>query len=100
VHRGWSLNHNARGLAWTLDREVAVWFARRFAMLGGIPRVSTAAIRAERVLAYFTARGEAEIVVDRQPHSAQDGSIEALLTVPCPKREIDGSGWRGEVADD
>jgi len=52
----------ARGLAWTLDRDKADWFARRWP--GNEPRVYTAQIDAGRILGYFVGCNEAEVVVD------------------------------------
>ncbi len=53
----------ARGLAWTLDRRRAEWFARRFA-LHGEPRVYTVTLDAAEILGYFVGRNEGEVVVD------------------------------------
>lgn len=48
-------------LSWTLDEKQAEWFATRFNEKG---KVYKAKIQKEHVLAYFTGRNEAEVVVD------------------------------------
>lgn len=48
------------GMAWTLDREQACWFARRFGI--GTPTLFTTQVRAERVYAAFVR--ESTILVD------------------------------------
>jgi hypothetical protein len=62
VYRGSAHVRPRRGLSWTLDRDRAEWFARRFATRGGRPRVISGVVHRSRVLAYFTARDESEIV--------------------------------------
>lgn len=53
------------GWSWTIDHKIAVWFARRFAaMEESVPMITTAYVEREFVLAYFTQRGEDEILVD------------------------------------
>ena len=52
------------GMSWTLSRDVAVWFARRFN--SNDPIVGIGRCRKSRVLALFTGRGEDEIVIDPQ----------------------------------
>lgn len=52
-----------QGLSWTLDREKAEWFSTR--LMGtreAYPRVLTGTIMRDNVIAYFTDRGEEEIV--------------------------------------
>lgn len=49
------------GFSWTLSRERAVWFARRFDK--GEPTLITATVGRARVIAYLAGRGEEEIVV-------------------------------------
>jgi hypothetical protein len=59
--------HSRRlGMAWTADRDRAVWFADRFGTaLGDEAHVwRLDAVRAGRVLARFDGRGEAEVVVN------------------------------------
>lgn len=48
------------GMSWTLDQAVARWFAKRFNRNG---RLYRGIVRKSDVIAYFTQRGEAEILV-------------------------------------
>ena len=58
VYRGFQ-GRREKGIAWTTDREKAVWFANRFAVLDrfGEPKLLTGVARKEDVLGYFTGRG-------------------------------------------
>lgn len=57
-HDGWS---------WTTDRAKAEWFAQRFSDFEDSPPVLTEGVVLKRlVIAYFTGRGESEIVADRR----------------------------------
>jgi hypothetical protein len=73
VHRGFGHPAGRLGLAWTLDFEVAEFFAREFATS---PRlrwqsvpvaegswVTTATVRRERVVAYLHGRDEHEVIL-------------------------------------
>ncbi len=63
VYRGVT-SHNSRNikaLSWTLDRDKAEWFAHRFDENG---TVYEAEIDKDHVLAFFTSRNEAEVVVN------------------------------------
>jgi hypothetical protein len=62
VYRG-CLPIDKRGISWTLLREKATWFAHRLNEPGK-GRVYEATVPAEAVLAVFTGRGEAEVLVD------------------------------------
>jgi hypothetical protein len=62
------------GMSWTLDEGVARWFAKRFTRAG---RLYRGRVRKSDVIAYFTQRGEEEILVapelvmlDAQPKAA------------------------------
>ena len=55
--------------SWTLDRDEAVWFARRFGV--GVPEVLTGKVSRSNIYAYLTGRGEAEIV-------APQGHVEVV----------------------
>lgn len=65
VWRGAGHRGVANGLSWTLDKDKAAWFARRD--IGHEDRtgayVARGSVRKPDVLAHFTGRGEAEIVV-------------------------------------
>ena len=63
---GLTLEQSLHGIAWTVDRDVACWFAvcywptRRDV---GAPLVITAEVPRSEILAYTDARGEREMVV-------------------------------------
>lgn len=61
VYRGVRGRGSLEALSWTLDIEKAEWFAKRWNKGG---RVYSAIVEKKDVLAVFTSRGEAEIVVD------------------------------------
>lgn len=63
VYRG-SVPSRRRGMAWTLDHSVAVWFAERCACFGRQAALYQMQIEPQSVLAMFDARKEAEVVVD------------------------------------
>lgn len=52
---------NVKALSWTLDRDVAEWFAHRYGEDG---TVYEARIGKEHILAVFTSRNESEVIVD------------------------------------
>lgn len=66
VYRGISTHGNTNGLSWTLNRETAEWFAKRFSFDGGKGTVIEATAKKEDVLAYFNDRNEQEIVINPQ----------------------------------
>jgi hypothetical protein len=59
-----SLDEARRGWAWTLDRDVACWFAMRFAAENGRPLVLRAEVPRDRVFFYSNDRTEAEVLLD------------------------------------
>jgi len=65
IHRGY-VGQRGKGLSWTIDEDKAIWFAKRFAMIEGQgkPRLISGVAKKIDVLAYFTRREEAEIVID------------------------------------
>jgi len=77
VYRGFDHPAGADGIAWTLDRERAEWFARRFAGAGEA-WVASANIPRERIVALLDGRSESEVIItelgDCQPQ------IERMLT--------------------
>lgn len=64
VYRGISTHGNTNGLSWTLNRETAEWFAKRFSFDGSKGTVIEATAKKEDVLAYFNDRNEQEIVIN------------------------------------
>lgn len=63
VYRGIQGYGRRRGLSWTLDRDRAAWFARRFPHFGASV-VLVARPRPRHVLGIFHGREEAEVVVN------------------------------------
>ena len=64
IYRGFSWDEALDGYSWTLDRARAKWFAHRSAWRkGDIPKVATATVKREHVIAYITSRDEQEIVL-------------------------------------
>jgi hypothetical protein len=64
------------GLSWTLDRDRAVWFARRFAMLHGAARIATAVVPRQEIVALLQDRGETEVIV--VPRVGMDATVESV----------------------
>ena len=60
VYRGFNDYTNEEGHSYTLSRNVAIWFSRRFSE--EISYVNTYKIHVEDVMAFITNRGEAEII--------------------------------------
>lgn len=64
IYRGTDRRKAGRGLSWTLDIKRAKWFANRRSFGSNHrPYLSTATVRRDKVLAYFTSRSENEIVI-------------------------------------
>jgi hypothetical protein len=62
VYRGTqSSKAKIKGLSWSLSREKAEWFSKRFKLNG---KVYEATITKERIYAYFGSRGEEEVVLN------------------------------------
>ena len=76
VYRGYSHVDAAKGLSWTVDRERGLWFARRFASETKTPMLASGTISRGDVIAFFTGRGENEIVA--LPELVSAVSIEEL----------------------
>ena len=71
---------NVKALSWTLDENVARWFASRFGEQG---RVYQAQIAKDDILAIFTGRNESEVIVDpkqlREIQLAQDLQMDLSM---------------------
>ena len=61
VYRGIQKDATTKALSWTLDKNIAKWFANRFNNNG---EVVEATINKKYVFAYLNGRGEKEIVLD------------------------------------
>lgn len=73
IYRG-CMSKNQRGFSWTLSRDRAVWFAKRFDRTG--PRVVSALIAKRDVLALLLGRGEQEVLC--VPEHANAFAVEQL----------------------
>lgn len=74
VYRGLQKNAEVSALSWTLDRNVAEWFATRFHNQD--PKIAEGWINKSAVLAYFDGRNEKEIVLD--PKACKNISIQSI----------------------
>jgi hypothetical protein len=83
VWRGTSRKRDLPGLSWTLDREKAVWFARRFCSESRVPLLANGIVEKDNVLAYFGGRDEFEIVSIKVSIS----SVTTLRAIPSDSRE-------------
>jgi hypothetical protein len=65
IYRGYDRKSNQKGWSWTTDKDKAIWFAQRFAMLDDRkPCLASGTCGKEVIVAYFLGRNESEIVVD------------------------------------
>lgn len=78
VWRGVNHPDGANGLSWTVDRDKAVWFARRFksGKKNAGPHLAKGIVSKKVVLAYFNGRNESEIVV--LPENVKHFSMEHI----------------------
>jgi hypothetical protein len=82
AHDGWS---------WTTDRAKAEWFARRFSDFeNSAPMLTTGVVYKRLVIAYFTGRGENEIVADRR-------NVKERKTYPVQRPLTTSSGEGAEI---
>ncbi len=61
IYRGFTHVDAEQGMSWTIDRNKAVWFAKRFSQDKN-PMIATGLIEKRKVLAYSMARSESEII--------------------------------------
>lgn len=71
---GGSLDRAARGISWTIDRDVACWFAIRHCGDGDEPLVLKANVSRESIYFYTNERGEEEVVCFEVPNPMVDGT--------------------------
>lgn len=81
IYRGFSYEGGERGASWTHSKDKAEWFARRFGGVVGdrngcAPSVAVGVTDLAKVIAYFDARNEREIVV--LPEDVEIVRIEEL----------------------
>ena len=74
IYRGYQVGKNEGGLSWTTDRSRAEWFAGRLALEGDEPAVMEAVVNKNDVVAFFSRRGENEIVLSRPPRIKTENS--------------------------
>lgn len=63
IYRGVRVN-NYKGLSWTIDKQLAEWFAKRFGVNGEKGYVFTGQIKKKDIIAFFDSRNEEEVVCD------------------------------------
>ena len=73
VYRGISVGRNPDGLSWTMDRETAFWFSKRFDHDAEIGYVKQANAQKKNVLACFISCGEYELIIN--PKTLRDIKI-------------------------
>ena len=61
IYRGYV--KNPAGLSWTLDKDKAQWFAKRFSSRFGEGRITSKQITKDKVFAYLSRRSEEEIII-------------------------------------
>jgi hypothetical protein len=61
IYRGVDVGGNEAGMSWTLDRDKAEWFARRYHGHGTLLKC---ACPRDRIIAVLLGRGEQEVIVD------------------------------------
>ncbi len=62
---GLTLRQTARGLSWSADREVACWFAHRYATPDRKPLVAVSTVDAADIIFYDNSRCEQEVILGR-----------------------------------
>jgi uncharacterized protein YhbP (UPF0306 family) len=65
VWRGVQYKKAVQSLSWTLDKDKAIWFARRYARKTVKPKLLHGTVLKAKVHAYFLGRNEQEIVSDK-----------------------------------
>jgi hypothetical protein len=63
IYRGCIRRQNEDGMSWTLDKDKAAWFSKRFACKGESACVLEKTIQKKNVFAYLTGRGESEVII-------------------------------------
>ena len=67
IYRGYIKGKNQNGFSWTTDKAKATWFSSRLARGNEKPLVAEATVSKKDVVAYFTRRGESEVVLSKMP---------------------------------
>ena len=67
IYRGYIKGKNQNGFSWTTEKDKAAWFSNRLARSNEKPLVAEATVSKKDVVAYFTRRGESEVVLAKMP---------------------------------
>ena len=86
IYRGVKVN-NYRGLSWTVDKNVAEWFARRFGHDGDRCYVFTGTINKKDIIALFSSRNEKEVVCDYR--KIKNILCEKIIIADNPESKFD-----------
>lgn len=70
-----TFNETVTRPAWTTDRDLACWFAMRFADDNGSPLVLTADVAKGDIALFTNERSESEVVLMRPPAARIDGDV-------------------------
>jgi len=76
---GMLVNQAKKGLSWTTDRDMACWFAMRYANRFDRPLVLSTVVFKESIFHYDNSRGESEIVLFDAPNPVVDGTPDEWL---------------------
>lgn len=85
IYRGFNGRGTESGLSWTLNKEQAVWFARRFDLPDG--QVAVGSALKSDVIGYLGSRNEDEIVIN--PDYVQIEEIYSLSKMAAPRHQRD-----------
>lgn len=67
IYRGANTEkHAKKGLSWTLNRDKAIWFAKRYSRSPHSGWLATAIVTKKQIAAIFQRRGEDEVVVTKR----------------------------------
>lgn len=86
IYRGVKVN-NYCGLSWTIDKNVAEWFARRFGHNGDKCYIFTGIINKKDILALFSSRNEKEVVCDYR--KIKNILCEEIIITDNPESQFD-----------
>lgn len=86
IYRGVKVN-NYRGLSWTIDKNIAEWFASRFGHNGDKRYMFTGIINKKDILALFSSRNEKEVVCDYR--KIKNIQCEEIIITDNPESQFD-----------
>ncbi|MBR5596647.1 MAG: hypothetical protein IKW30_04480 [Lachnospiraceae bacterium] len=86
IYRGVRIN-DYKGLSWTVDKQRAEWFAKRFGINGENGYVFTGQIKKKDIIAFFDSRNEVEIVCDYR--KVKDIQCEEIIIADSPESKFD-----------